>query len=236
MRIVEELTAVARVRVAASASLGLLLRDGAAAHHRRPVRVRHAAQEVRGHREPVDELGHRSVPLLLLCLHVLLIHGRHFGRRQRADAVARRGGLVLRLGVGLGERRVRLGASLGRRVRRLNAPVAQVSVLRVSAHHAAQTRLPIERLLVEFGRRRPVDGGQFAIGARRLLARRSGGRRGGSSTGPFHLFAPPRPIFVVGVLLQVNHAQSLRLLDVRPPVLRSEGLPLFTCSSKVVLG
>ena len=49
----------------------------------------------------------------------------------------------------------------------------------------------------------------------------------GGGRSAFQLLTPPWPVLVVGMLLQVDHSQPLRLLDVRAALLRRQTLPLL---------
>ena len=66
---------------------------------------------------------------------------------------------------------------------------------------------------------------QFRIGTF-LIATRCGRRRRPAA---LDLLAPSRSVLVVGVLLQMDHAQSLGLFNVRPSVLWRQTLPFLTC-------
>lgn len=243
---VEELPNV-RMASAAVLRLLLLLRLNSSAHHGRTIRVRDATQKGRGRRELVNQLEHCPILLLLLLklmlaleflwmLEFFLFHRRHFRRGKRAKTVGRmsRSWFWMAFRFHLGDEEIRFRAALWRRVGCLYPAVAKITVGLESVATGWNCWLSaVEGIMghLSRGAGRSVDNRiQFRIGTF-LIATRCG-RRCGRRRRPaaLDLLAPSRSVLVVGVLLQMDHAQSLGLFNVRPSVLWRQTLPFFTCN------
>lgn len=74
--------------------------------------------------------------------------------------------------------------------------------------------------------------GPEVVGGARLCAWRTRPQ----TPGTLVVLTSTRSVLVVRVLLHVDHPQSLRLLHVRPTVLRSQAAPFLSCNISDTLG
>lgn len=134
-----------------------------------------------------------------------------------------------------GDEQIRFGAALWRRVGRLYPAVAKITVGLECVATGRNWLSAVEGVMGHLGRGAGRSVGnriQFRLGTFLIATRgccRCGTRRR-RRPAALDLLAPPRSVLVVRVLLQVDHAQPLGLLDVRPSVLRRQSLPFLTCN------
>ena len=167
--------------------------------------------------------------LLLLDVQILLFHWRHFRRRQRSKTVARVYGSTFRMTfdrittIFRTVDRIRFGTTLRRRIGCLNT--AMEASICVAVARTARSLLSIHLCFCH------CSGGRCRSSSSCCSLLTPDGNDSGhrSRSSPFHRFAPSRSVLVIWMLLQMDHTQSLCLLDIRSPVLWCQSFPLFTC-------
>lgn len=172
---------------------------------------------------------------LLRMLQLILLHRRHLGSRERAQAIGRMDsvGFGMTFGIYLGDNHVRFRAALWGRVRRLESAVAQIAMRLecvATGGNGLSTVTDIMGHLCRCAGRSVDNRIQFHFDT--LLATRRDCRCGRRRPAALDLLTPPRSVLVVWMLLQVDHAQPLGFFHVRPSILWRQTLPLFTFKKK----